>query len=335
MELLIRPRRNRKAEWTREMLAETQLRAADLILPLFIIEGQSQRQEIKSLPGIFRISIDLACEQAKQAYDLGIKAVMLFPYIEAELKTQDAREAYNSGSLIAKAIAQIKKQVPEIGVMCDVALDPYTSHGHDGIIGFDRFAQAQVLNDETIELLCKQALIYAEAGVDVIAPSDMMDGRILAIRKSLDSQNFKDVSIFSYGAKYASNFYGPFRDAVGSKANLATSRVSKKTYQMDFRNQKEALREITLDVAEGADAIIIKPGLPYLDIISKANQQFSLPIIGYQVSGEYAMLKLAGEGNIFDFDSAFLETLTAFKRAGAQAIITYGAVVAAKNMLSK
>lgn len=323
-----RLRRNRKAQWIRELTAQNALLSSDLILPLFVIEGKKKEEKITQLPGISRLSIDLVVKKAKEARDLGIPALMLFPVIDQKLKDVSGKEAWNSKNLMCRTIREIKNAVPEIGVITDVALDPYTSHGHDGIVD----ASGYVENDVTIEALCKQALVQAEAGCDVAAPSDMMDGRIGVIRDALDDQGFVDVSIMSYAVKYASSFYGPFRHAVGSASNLKKS--DKKTYQMDFRNSSEALREIAMDVEEGADMIIVKPGMPYLDIVAQASQNFKLPVMAYQVSGEYAMLKFAAERGAFDFDSAFYESLMAFKRAGTSAIITYGAIEMAKKLNS-
>ena len=322
--LAVRLRRNRKYQWLRDLTSENFLSPKDLILPLFVIDGEGKKEKIPNLPGVFRLSIDLIIKEVKLAKKLGIPAIMLFPVTKQSLKTDDGKEAWNRDNLICKTIREIKNSVAEIGVICDVALDPYTIHGHDGIIT----KVGEVDNDRTIELLCKQALAQAEAGCDIISPSDMMDGRIGKIRKALDENSFSDVGIMAYSAKYASSFYGPFRNAVGSDKNLGKS--DKKTYQMDYRNSREAMREIALDVSEGADSIIIKPGMPYLDIVSLASQNFKLPIISYQVSGEYAMLKFAAKKNICDFDQIFLESLTSFKRAGASSIITYGAIRAAK-----
>ncbi len=319
-----RLRRNRKAPWIRELTAQNTLLPRDLILPLFVIEGKKTEEKISQLPGISRLSIDLIVKKAKEARDLGIPALMLFPVIEQKLKNSSGKEAWNAENLMCRTIREVKNAVPEIGVIADVALDPYTSHGHDGIVD----ARGYVENDATIEVLCRQALVQAEAGCDIIAPSDMMDGRIGVIRDALDDQGFVDVSIMSYAVKYASSFYGPFRHAVGSAANLKSS--DKKTYQMDFRNSAEALREIAMDVEEGADMIIVKPGMPYLDVVSQAAQNFQLPVVSYQVSGEYAMLKHAATAGAFDFDAAFYESLISFKRAGASAIITYGAIEMAK-----
>jgi porphobilinogen synthase len=320
-----RLRRNRRAQWLRDLVAQTTLSANDLILPLFVIEGKNQQEKINNLPGVSRFSIDLIVKKVKEARALGINAVMLFPVVDQKLKTANGKEALNENNLICRTVKALKDAVPEIGVICDVALDPYTTHGHDGLIDENGY----VLNDETIDVLCEQALIQAMAGCDIIAPSDMMDGRVTAIRGALDFGNFSHLAIMSYAAKYASNFYGPFRDAVGSAKNLKSD---KKTYQMDFRNSSEAMREINLDVVEGADMIIIKPAMTYLDIIKEASQNFKLPIIGYQVSGEYAMLKHAAAAGAFDFDSAMKESLIAVKRAGASAIITYGAIEMAKNI---
>lgn len=316
-----RLRRNRQFSWQRELLAENHLNISDLILPIFLTEGKNIRQKIENLPDVFRFSIDLAIKQAKIAKDIGILAVMLFPLVDQDKKTVDGKEATNPKNLMCRAIAAIKKAVPDIGIICDVALDPYTSHGHDGI--YDA-KTGLVLNDETIEILCKQALLQAKAGCDIIAPSDMMDGRVMMIRDYLDQNGFQQVSIMSYAIKYASNFYGPFRHAVGSSKNLA--KADKKNYQMDFRNSKEALREIAMDIEEGADMVIIKPGMPYLDIIRLAKDNFNIPILAYQVSGEFAMLKYGAMNGVIDFNLAYLESLIAFKRAGAKSIITYGAL---------
>ena len=319
-----RLRRNRKSPWIRELTAQTTLTSSDLILPFFVIEGKNKEEKIAHLPDVSRLSIDLVVKKAKEAAKLGIPALMLFPVIDQKLKNSNGKEALNSKNLICRTIAAIKNAVPEIGVITDVALDPYTTHGHDGIVN----AKGEIENDATIEILCGQALVQAEAGCDIIAPSDMMDGRIGIIRDALDDQGFVDTGIISYAAKYASSFYGPFRSAVGSGANLKKS--DKKTYQMDFRNADEAMREIALDVSEGADMIIVKPGMSYLDVVKAASQKFQLPIISYQVSGEYAMLKFAAKAGALDFDVALYESLIAFKRAGASAVITYAALEAAK-----
>jgi porphobilinogen synthase len=319
-----RLRRTRKAEWIRDLVTTTTLSPSDLILPLFVIPGKDRKELIKSLPDVFRFSSDLIVKQAKEAYKLGIPALMLFPITEEKLKTNDGREAWNRNNLICQTISEIKNAVPDIGIICDVALDPYTSHGHDGVTG----KNGEVLNDETIEVLCKQSLAQVRAGCDAIAPSDMMDGRIGVIRKFLDQNSFSDTAIISYAAKYASSFYGPFRDAVKSAGNLKKS--DKKTYQMDFRNSNEAMREIALDISEGADMVIIKPGMPYLDIVAKAQSNFQIPIISYQVSGEYSMMRFAAENGALDFNSVMMESLIGFKRAGCCAIISYWAKEAAK-----
>jgi porphobilinogen synthase len=319
-----RLRRNRKYPWIRDLVAQNQVKASDLILPLFVCEGKNQIQKIDNLPDIFRYSIDNLIKKIDEAKLLGIKAIMLFPVIEQNLKTNCASEAWNKNNLMSSAIKAIKDSIDGIGIIADVALDPYTKHGHDGLID----DSGLVINDLTIEALSKQALALCEAGVDIIAPSDMMDGRIGVIRNALDAQGFSDIGICSYGAKYASNFYGPFRNAVGSVNNLKNS--DKKNYQMDFRNSDEALREIAMDVTEGADLVIVKPALSYLDVIYRAKENFQLPILTYQVSGEYAMLKLAHQHKILDFKKACYENLIAMKRAGCSAIITYGAMEMAK-----
>lgn len=318
-------RRGRVSAWMRQMLSEVAISPSDLILPIFLIEGQGKEEKIVNLPDISRFSVDLAIKKIKEARDLGICAIMLFPVIDQKLKDENGKEALNGENLICRAIRQIKKEVPEIGIICDVALDPYTSHGHDGIID----EKGYVLNDETVEILCKQALVQARAGCDVIAPSDMMDKRVGAIRKALDKEGFVNVSIMSYAAKYASNFYGPFRDALGSSSNL---KADKKTYQMDFTRASEALREVEQDIKEGVDMVIIKPAMNYLDVINQVSNNFKIPTIGYQVSGEYAMLKHAAKAGAFDFDLALEESLIAIKRAGAKAIITYGAIEIAKKL---
>ncbi len=324
-----RLRRNRQAPWIRELTAQNILTPSDLILPLFIIEGKNTEEKISTLPDVSRFGIDLIVKKAKEAHKLGIPALMLFPVTDQKLKNSTGTEATNPKNLICRTIAAIKNAVPEIGVIADVALDPYTSHGHDGILN----KKGEIENDATIEILCEQALVQAAAGCDVIAPSDMMDGRIGIIRDVLDEANFTNTLLMSYAVKYASAFYGPFRDAVGSASNLKKSpgEKDKKTYQMDFRNSTEAMREIALDVEEGADLIIVKPGMPYLDIVSQAAKNFPLPVISYQVSGEYAMLKLAAAQGAFDFDQVFFESLISFKRAGASAIISYGAIEMAKR----
>ena len=321
-----RLRRNRQAAWILDLTAQIAISPKDLILPLFVIEGKNKREEISSLPGVFRLSIDLLVKKAKEARDLGIPALMMFPVTEQKLKNVQGSEALNSKNLVCRAVREIKNAAPEIGVICDVALDPYTSHGQDGLVDKNGY----VLNDETIEKLCEQALVQAAAGCDALAPSDMMDGRIGAIRQALEQNGFQNTLLISYAAKFASNFYGPFRDAVGSASNLKKS--DKKTYQMDFRNSSEAMREIAMDVVEGADAIIIKPGLPYLDIVKESSQNFSLPIFSYQVSGEYAALAFGAKAGALDFMETMFESVTACKRAGASAVISYAASEIAKKI---
>jgi len=315
-----RLRRNRQNQEIRSLVAETSITANDLILPLFVCEGTQIKEEISTIPDVFRYSIDNLLKIIEEACNLGIKAIMLFPVIDDALKDNQATESSNSNNLICRTIKAIKSQFKNILIICDVALDPYTASGHDGIID----ENGNILNDETIHYLEKQALTCAKAGCDMVAPSDMMDGRITAIRKFLDNNNFQNVGIISYSAKYASNFYGPFRDAVGSSNNLKQG--NKKTYQMDFHNSGEALREIAFDIEEGADAIIIKPAMPYLDIIANSRRSFPIPIFAYQVSGEFAMLKFAEKHNILNFINSYYESLIAIKRAGANAIITYGAI---------
>jgi porphobilinogen synthase len=316
-----RLRRNRSVGWLREMVAENRLSVRDLIWPLFVIEGKGRTEEIKTMPGIRRFSIDLLVDQARAAADAGIPALALFPVTPAELKNAEGSEAWNPDNLMCRAIAEIKAKVPGIGLIADVALDPYTSHGHDGLMDGER-----ILNDETVEVLCRQALVQAQAGVDIIAPSDMMDGRIGAIRDTLDANGLAGVKIMSYAAKYASAFYGPFRDAVGSGGLL---KGDKKTYQMNPANSDEALRETALDIEEGADMVMVKPGLPYLDIIRRVKDEFALPTFAYNVSGEYAMLKFAAQAGGLDYEKAMMEMLLCFKRAGADGILTYAAYDAA------
>lgn len=315
---IVRLRRNRSTEWQRSLIAETKLSPENLILPIFIIEGTNQKQEIKSLPGIYRLSIDLLVTTAKEAEAMGIKAIALFPVVDSELKSEHADEAYNLDNLICRAVRTLKHAGINIGIICDVALDPYTLHGHDGIV-----IDGDVDNDETIEALSNQALTLAKAGVDIVAPSDMMDGRILHIRDNLDNEGFTSTGILSYSAKYCSSFYGPFRDAVGSNKKTY---LSKATYQMDIRNVKEAMREIEQDIEEGADMILVKPGMPYLDVVKEASMSFNIPIFAYQVSGEYAMMKFAAENGALDWNKALIESLTCIKRAGASAIFTYAAM---------
>lgn len=319
-----RLRRNRQAGWVRDLVSEHALSASDLIWPLFI-HDQSQAQPIPSMPGVERLSIEGAVEAAREARALGIPAIALFPATEPSLKTPDGAEAFNPDNLVCRTVRAIKAVVPEIGVICDVALDPYTSHGQDGLV-----KDGVILNDETVDALCRQAMVQARAGCDVIAPSDMMDGRIGAIRRALDERGYRDVLVLSYAAKYASGFYGPFRDAVGSKSSLG--KADKRTYQMDPANTDEALREVALDLAEGADWIMVKPGMPYLDIIRRIRERFGAPLFAYQVSGEYAMLKAAAGKGWLDETSVMLESLLAFKRAGCNGILTYFARDAAKYL---
>jgi porphobilinogen synthase len=317
-------RRNRQSSWMRDLICENNLTVHDLILPLFVTEGTHLRTPIASMPMVERLSIDLIIETVRLAKDLGIKAVALFPVVGQDLKTKLAAEAYNPDNLICRAVASLKNSVPGIGIICDVALDPYTSHGHDGIVGNDGY----VLNDETNVILGQQALVLAKAGADIIAPSDMMDGRVGCIRRILDEYGFSNVAILSYAAKYASHFYGPFRDALGSASNLQGA--DKLSYHMDPRNAREALREVALDITEGADMVMIKPAGLYLDIIRQTRDNFAVPILAYQVSGEYAAIKAASIQGWIDERLAIYESLIAIKRAGASAIITYAALECAK-----
>jgi len=317
-----RMRRNRRTDWLRRLVRETRLGVDDLIWPIFVVDGENQRQPVPSMPGVDRLSVDLLAGAVGEARDLGIPMIAVFPYTDDALKTPDAREAVNPDNLVCRSVREIKATVPDIGVMCDVALDPFNSDGHDGIV-----RDGIIVNDETIDVLCQQSLVQAQAGCDVIAPSDMMDGRIGAIRSALDGAGLQDTAIMSYAAKFASGFYDPFRDAVGSGGAL---KGDKKTYQMDPANTDEALRETALDIAEGADMVMVKPGLPYLDIVWRVKQTFGMPTFVYNVSGEYAMLRGAGEAGRLDYPRVLMETLSAFKRAGADGILTYGAVDAAK-----
>jgi porphobilinogen synthase len=311
----LRMRRLRRHDWSRRLVAESTLSPADFIWPLFVVEGERRREPVPSMPGVDRLSIDGAVAAAEEAARLGIPVVALFPFIDPALKTPDGREGTNPSNLICRAVKAIKQAVPEIGVLCDVALDPYTSHGHDGVI-----VDGYVANDETLDILAHQALVQAEAGCDIIAPSDMMDGRIAAIRQALESSGFKNTLIMAYAAKYASAFYGPFRDAVGSAKALVGD---KRTYQMDPANGDEALREVALDIAEGADMVMVKPGMPYLDLVRRVKDAFHMPTFAYQVSGEYSMIMAAVERGWLERDRAIIESLTAFKRAGASGILTY------------
>ncbi|MCG8545199.1 MAG: porphobilinogen synthase [Alphaproteobacteria bacterium] len=318
----VRMRRNRREDAVRRLVAENKLTADDFIWPVFIVDGHGQRVPVESMPGVDRLSVDQLPAAAEEAAKLGIPAMALFPYTDPALKTEDGREACNPDNIVCRAIRAVKDATPELMVVCDAALDPFTSHGHDGLMDDD-----EILNDETIEILVRQSLVQAEAGCDTIAPSDMMDGRVGAIRQSLDGAGMQHVRILAYSAKYASCFYGPFRDAIGSKAAL---KGDKRTYQMDPANSDEALREVWHDIQEGADMVMIKPGLPYLDIVRRVKDAFSMPTFVYQVSGEYAMLKAAIENGWLDNDRAVLESLLAFKRAGADGILSYAAVEAAK-----
>ena len=311
----LRLRRNRKTDWSRRLIEESTLSANDLILPIFLTDGKNRVQSIKTMPGVFRYSIDKLSKIIDRAILLKLPMVALFPYTNSKVKNKYGSEALNEDNLVCKAIRYIKKRYKnQIGIMCDVALDPYTSHGHDGLL-----KSGYVLNDETIEILVKQSLLQAQMGCDVLAPSDMMDGRISEIRKNLDKHGFKLVQILSYAVKYASNFYGPFRDAVGSKNLL---KGDKKNYQMDYRNRLEALREVSLDIKEGADIVMVKPGMPYLDVISLVKEKFKIPVFAYQVSGEYSLINNAIKKGIIN-QNAILESLISFKRAGANAIVTY------------
>ena len=317
-----RMRRNRRAAWSRRLVRETTLTTDDLIWPIFLIEGTRSRAPIASMPGVERLTIDLAVKAAEEAASLGIPAIALFPNTDPSLRDAEASEALNPGNLVCRAVRAIKAAVPEIGIICDVALDPYTSHGHDGLL-----TESEIDNDRTIQVLIDQALVQAEAGCDILAPSDMMDGRIGAIRAALEANGFTNTQLLAYAAKYASAFYGPFRDAVGSSAALKGDKLS---YQMDPANGDEALREVALDIAEGADMVMVKPGLLYLDIVWRVKQAFKMPTFVYQVSGEYTMLVTASERGWLDKDRAMMESLVACKRAGADAILTYFARDAAK-----
>ncbi|MCG5241146.1 porphobilinogen synthase [Azospirillum doebereinerae] len=317
-----RLRRNRADAWTRRLVAENTLTVDDLIWPVFVIEGENQRVPVASMPGVERMTIDLLCEAVAGAGDLGIPCVALFPVVGPEGKSEDAAEAYRPDNLMNRAIRALKAAAPGVGVLCDVALDPYTTHGHDGIL-----RDGYIQNDETVEVLVRQALSQADAGADIVAPSDMMDGRIGAVRDRLDADGHQLVRVCSYAAKYASAFYGPFRDAVNSGGFL---KGDKKTYQMDPANSDEALREVAQDLQEGADMVMVKPGLPYLDIIRRVKDQFAVPTFAYHVSGEYAMLRAAAGNGWLDYDKALIETLTGFKRAGCDAVLTYGALDAAR-----
>ncbi len=319
-----RPRRLRQAQWVRDLVAETVLTPADLIWPMFVIEGRNEKTSIATMPGVDRLSIDLAVEAAKQARDAGIPALALFPNTPGELRTSDGREAFNPDNLMCRALSAIKSAVPEIGLIADVALDEYSSDGQDGLV-----RDGEILNDETVDVMVKSAIVQARAGADVIAPSDMMDGRVGAIRRALDAERFEQTLIMSYSAKYASCFYGPFRDAVGSGSRLIGD---KKTYQLDFANSDEALREVAADLDEGADMVMVKPGMPYLDLVQRVKAEFSVPTFAYQVSGEYAMIEFAGAAGAINRDAAVMESLLGFKRAGCDGILTYFALEAARRL---
>jgi porphobilinogen synthase len=324
LDLTIRMRRNRRSVWARRMVCENILTTGDLIWPLFVMDGENARTAVGSMPGVERLSVDQVAREAVRAAELNIPCIALFPYTDPSLRDEVGSEALNPDNLVCRAIRAIKKEVPDIGVLCDVALDPFTSHGHDGLI-----RDGVILNDETVAVLVKQALVQAEAGCDIIAPSDMMDGRVGAIRKALDQANFLDVSIMAYAAKYASAFYGPFRDAVGSAKALSGD---KRTYQMDPGNTNEALREVALDIEQGADMIMVKPGMPYLDIVQRVKDTFAMPTFAYQVSGEYAMIMAAAQNGWLDGERAMVESLIAFKRAGCDGVLTYFAPRVAEKL---
>jgi porphobilinogen synthase len=324
LDLTHRPRRNRKADWARRLVRENRLTTDDLIWPIFLIDGEGLRHPVGSMPGVDRLSIDLAVEAARRAAELGIPALALFPYTDPALRNPRGSEALSAENLVCRACRAIKAAVPEIGLLTDVALDPYTDHGHDGLI-----QDGRILNDETVAVLVGQAVNQARAGADIVAPSDMMDGRIGAIRRGLDAAGFLDVQIMAYAAKYASAFYGPFRDAVGTSTTLTGD---KRTYQMDPANGDEALREVALDLDEGADMVMVKPGMPYLDIVRRVKEAFAVPTFAYQVSGEYAMIRAAAQNGWLDGHKAMLESLLAFKRAGADGILTYFAPFVAEAL---
>jgi len=319
-----RPRRMRRGDWSRRLMQENSVSANDLIYPVFLLEGQGKSEAVTSMPGVNRVSLDLLLPVAQECADLGIPVLALFPVIDASLKTPDGKEAFNPNGLIPNAVRELKKRFPNLGIMTDVALDPYTSHGQDGVLD----EQGRILNDETSAILVKQAVAQAEAGVDIVAPSDMMDGRIGKIREALEQKNLIHTRIMAYSAKYASAFYGPFRDAVGSAKNLG--KADKKTYQMDCANGDEALREVALDISEGADMVMVKPGMPYLDIVRRVREEFDYPTYASQVSGEYAMLKAAAQNGWLDHDAVMMESLLAFKRAGADGVLTYFALEVAR-----
>ncbi len=319
-----RPRRMRRDDWSRRLIQENHLRVDDLIYPVFLLPGSNQTQAVNSMPGIERMSLDRLFHVAEECVALGIPVMALFPVIDASLKTNDGAEAFNPKGLVPSAVIELKKRFPTLGIKTDIALDPYTSHGQDGILD----EQQRILNDETVAILIKQALCHAQAGVDMVAPSDMMDGRIGAIRTALENQGLIHTRIMAYAAKYASSFYGPFRDAVGSASNLG--KADKKTYQMDPANGDEAIREVGLDISEGADLVMVKPGMPYLDIVYRIKEAFGYPTYAYQVSGEYAMIKAAAQNGWLDHDAVMMESLLGFKRAGPDGILTYFALEAAR-----
>jgi porphobilinogen synthase len=324
LDLTIRPRRNRKAEWARRLVRENVLTTDDRIWPLFVADGHNKRTSVASMPGVDRLSVDQVVREAERAVKLNIPCVALFPYTEPGLRDEQGSEALNPNNLVCQSVRAIKKEFPDLGLLCDAALDPFTSHGHDGLID-----DGKILNDATVAILVRQALVQAEAGCDIIAPSDMMDGRVGAIREGLDAAGFHDVQIMSYAAKYASAFYSPFRDAVGSAKTLTGD---KRTYQMDSANSDEALREVELDIAEGADMVMVKPGMPYLDIVRRVKDTFAMPTFVYQVSGEYSMIMAASANGWIDGERAMMESLLAFKRAGADGILTYFAPQAAEKL---
>ena len=319
-----RPRRMRRDDWSRRLMQENSLSTNDLIYPVFLLAGENQSQAVASMPGVNRVSIDLLFSVAQECVQLGIPVMALFPVIDSALKTPDGKEAFNPNGLIPVAVRELKKRFPNLGIMTDVALDPYTSHGQDGVLDLE----GRILNEETTAILVQQAITQAEAGVDIVAPSDMMDGRIGKIRQALEQRGLIHTRIMAYSAKYASAFYGPFRDAVGSAKNLG--KADKKTYQMDSANGDEALREVALDINEGADMVMVKPGMPYLDIVRRVKEAFNYPTYAYQVSGEYAMLKAAAQNGWLDHDAVMMESLLAFKRAGANGVLTYFALEAAR-----
>jgi porphobilinogen synthase len=323
-----RPRRLRRDAWSRDLIRESRIHASDLILPVFVLDGHGIAQDVASMPGVQRVTLDLLYPIAEECVRLGVPVLALFPVLEPALKSDDGREALNANGLVPRIVRALKARFPELGLMTDVALDPFTTHGQDGLLDPDPKENGYIVNDATVAVLAKQALVQADAGVDIVAPSDMMDGRIGAVRSALEGAGHIHTKIMAYSAKYASAFYGPFRDAVGSAANLGTS--NKKVYQMDPGNSDEALREVALDIAEGADMVMVKPGLPYLDIVRRVKDEFRMPTFAYQVSGEYAMLKAAAQNGWLDHDATMMEVLGAFKRAGADGVLTYFALEAAR-----